>query len=937
MEANMSLQHPLKHGEEVDQVIQNNNNGRLENGTDADRNDIANVGTGGQSDHQAESHQELEESELVNFEQNLDETAMNHGSTQEAGEYGHGNEGLEGNVDELNGQSDHGSHNVGQDFLTSPARPTAVKEIRDRSHEAIPLSDSGQLHLNLPYDASRPVSRPPSSSRNLEANLTTSLSHVSHAYSHSPMSDVNLQNMTSAEYQAIESGPSQQFTQYSEASQLPTRRQNVACDACRARKVKCVRKPMAEQCEHCRSKGTPCTSIYVTQVNSSRKGRTGKEPSFGNNNNIIPVAVPVINLGAANGSGSVTGLSMANMNGSALSPHGAPILDLGHQSESDIPRAIKRARIGGSEKNGEASSMAPEFDLSNLLLYMFSPTLVTHNYFGYTDRPCRSREVCWPYAPTADGPPSKAHFQLMTESMRIDLATDLVETYFQICHIRAPLLDPTTFRHRFTNPHGPEGPPSPSIIACVLAWGAKFSEHPLIVADRESCSAELTGGRKRSRLAQLMACRAQEVLETHKVFRTPSLESLQASLMMVSLAGPGNYRFWHCASVELCLALGFNKRTVVTKKLTFKERGPAGFAFWFTFWHDACASTLARQSPRMQEDDHDLDVTQFYEVNANHHPIGGLSQLQTWHTSVSSLSRICRTLARGLFLPKCERLGLPMSKLKTIADAMRTWRTEYLAKVGVPMVWPESWDFVAAVTACSSDLLYHALWVVVAQTLDTHGIYEARQIDRGDAFGSSDDFAQTRMEADALRSKVNDEALHGALRISALASVLTTNSYLRLDPNVLFASIREGGRYLAKMGRKEVGPCIAGLRQYGMSFEEAFDEVEHLEKLIAEREGAGGLHQVEESIATTTTTTTNTNAPTNPTTASQMPTQVHTQGINHHGNIQGTMSASPNSYSISSMSNPPPSDFAFALASSQQMGSEFPMPYGDSHGLFSYG
>lgn len=112
-------------------------------------------------------------------------------------------------------------------------------------------------------------------------------------------------------------------------------------------------------------------------------------------------------------------------------------------------------------------------------------------------------------------------------------------------------------------------------------------------------------------------------------------------------------------------------------------------------------------------------MTQFYEVNANHHPIGGLSKLQvsisvamieshailppqTWHTSVSSLSRICRTLARGLFLPKCERLGVPMTTLKTIADSLRTWRTEYLAKVGVPTVWPESWDFVAAVTACES-------------------------------------------------------------------------------------------------------------------------------------------------------------------------------------------------------------------------------------------
>lgn len=207
----------------------------------------------------------------------------------------------------------------------------------------------------------------------------------------------------------------------------------------------------------------------------------------------------------------------------------------------------------------------------------------------------------------------------------------------------------------------------------------------------------------------------------------------------------------------------------------------------------------------------------------------------------------------------------------------------------------------------SSDLLYHALWVVVAQTLDIYGIYESRQIDRGDAFGSSDEFAQTRMEVDALRGKVNDEALHGALRISALASVLTTNSYLRLDPNVLFASIREGGRYLAKMGRKEVGPCFAALRQYGMSFEEAFDEVEHLEKLVAEREGGG--HSVGESALAGTGPGATTGNSTTTTTTTQMqgPAQSHVGGMNHQGSIQGTMSASPNSYSISSMSNPPPS------------------------------
>jgi len=34
---------------------------------------------------------------------------------------------------------------------------------------------------------------------------------------------------------------------YKDMSLLPTRRQNVACDACRARKVKCVRMPMADK------------------------------------------------------------------------------------------------------------------------------------------------------------------------------------------------------------------------------------------------------------------------------------------------------------------------------------------------------------------------------------------------------------------------------------------------------------------------------------------------------------------------------------------------------------------------------------------------------------------------------------------------------------------------------------------------------------------
>ncbi|KAJ9110430.1 hypothetical protein QFC19_001555 [Naganishia cerealis] len=560
--------------------------------------------------------------------------------------------------------------------------------------------------------------------------------------------------------------PAAAAMRYKDISLLPTRRQNVACDACRARKVKCVRMPMAEKVHPARtssssplavekqltSKGLCDRSIYVTQVTSSRKGRTGKEPSFGGGTTGLSLGtgMPVGPGGTSRGTSAVSGLTLADMNGLAgVDPiRAAGAGDSERIGEGERFRASKRARIGRDRDDVHSSpsgGATAGFDLSNLLLYMFSPTPVKHAYFGYTDRPYNVHEECWPLAPTFEGPPSKAHLKLMTESLRMD-----------------PLLDPNNFRRRFSNPSNPDGPPPAPIIACILAWGAKFSEHPLIVADRQASSADLPAGRKRSRLAQMMSCRAQEVLETHKVFRVPSLENLQAALMMVPLVGPGQYRFWHCVSVELCLALGYNNRTVVTKQIPAKERGPAGYAFWLTFWHDACAPALAREQPRMlrrQDDDHDLEVSQFYESNAHSNPIGGL--IQQWHSSITALSRTCRVFARGLYLPKCERLGVPMSTIKLIVDSLQSWRTEFLAKVGVPTVWPESWDFVAAVTACSSDLTYHALWVVLAQTLDESGIYELRQIERGDAFGSTIELHQTRVDAEAIRQKINDEALHG--------------------------------------------------------------------------------------------------------------------------------------------------------------------------------
>lgn len=63
----------------------------------------------------------------------------------------------------------------------------------------------------------------------------------------------------------------------------------------------------------------------------------------------------------------------------------------------------------------------------------------------------------------------------------------------------------------------------------------------------------------------------------------------------------------------------------------------------------------------------------------------------------------------------------------------------------------------------------------------------------------------------------------------AQAVVLTTNGYLRLDPNVLHYPIHEAGTFLARYGMPEVAGCIDGLRQYGASYEECYTQADALQ------------------------------------------------------------------------------------------------------------
>jgi hypothetical protein len=71
-------------------------------------------------------------------------------------------------------------------------------------------------------------------------------------------------------------------------------------------------------------------------------------------------------------------------------------------------------------------------------------------------------------------------------------------------------------------------PIHPALIATVIAWGAKFSEHPLLVGDRQR-----NGGQ--SLLARTLIDRCREIAEATKVHRIPHKDHVVIALLIETL------------------------------------------------------------------------------------------------------------------------------------------------------------------------------------------------------------------------------------------------------------------------------------------------------------------------------------------------------------------------------------------------------------------
>ncbi|KAG6896452.1 hypothetical protein C0992_008175 [Termitomyces sp. T32_za158] len=253
------------------------------------------------------------------------------------------------------------------------------------------------------------------------------------------------------------------------------------------------------------------------------------------------------------------------------------------------------------------------------------------------------------------------------------------------------------------------------------------------------------------------------------------------------------------------------------------------FAWWMACFCDAYASAYYRRKPVLDDGDYDID---FYtgdpiiagSMDAHGRPLQSpREQLEVlgYYSAAHSLARTARNMSRQLWKPVTDAQGIPLEILSGFTLELSAWREKYLSTVGVPSNFKGEWDFVSAVSSCASDATYHVMWIILFNALDDFGVKEIN--DRT--------MEPNNLRIGEAKRKVLEEALHGALRISGLAQVLTTNGYLRLDPAVMHVSCIQAGTLLARLGNENVKACISGLEQYSHSYEEAGEQAAEMRRV----------------------------------------------------------------------------------------------------------
>ncbi|OXB38805.1 hypothetical protein J007_01408 [Cryptococcus neoformans] len=682
-----------------------------------------------------------------------------------------------------------------------------------------------------------------------------------------------------------------------------TRKQNIACDQCRSRKIRCLRTDKKDVCEQCKSKSTECTSNYIEALAEKKKKAEEEQPrgsrrkrkrrSNQDQSQSQPPLVPSSSASYPVRSELERHVSIESRDSEASSNpqmDRTPAIGIAPSIAGDGVDLDKLHRVQAAQHVRENASaiadslhlltnlrstqnsslnLPPPTSLPNhpppqppplltpgeqqhdLIRYLLSPYPVLTSVLGYSDvasiESCKRGESdLWEEmgGKVWEEGPSEAHKSLAADELT-KLADDLIDSFFSVAHIRNPCYDPPTFRARLYTPNThPQGPIPHPILATALAWGARFSDHPVIQQDRDECSQRRSAGeehgvqekgrgRKRSRLVQMAVIRAREVCEICRIWRIPSIDNVKALLNLDGLLGQAlvkNNKYqaiYATAAVKHLLSMGYNSTRAILTIPDEKERAVIVLIWCVLIVTDSYRSVYYRIKPCLLDDDYDLEPPRSTASLLNFTPVSHSEPDQSilWFSAARSAASMCRALSLRLCSPHLQTSGIPLSLLRTFIHAASVWRTNYLSKLGVPPLWPESWNFLQAIAACSADVSHHALWLVLYRALEESGVEEETKGAMGMGIG---------VEVESVKRRIKEESEHAALRIAALVAVLTENEYLSLDPLSIHHPIYEAGLHLAQRGRAECLACVIGLKQYAITFPGTWDNAEELEKIYAD-------------------------------------------------------------------------------------------------------
>ncbi|CAL1712740.1 unnamed protein product [Somion occarium] len=644
------------------------------------------------------------------------------------------------------------------------------------------------------------------------------------------------------------STPSVQNHIYELARTLPPpRKQNTACDACRTRKVKCNQIAGSEKGAY--SIAWPrITPAHITFNKLPLRRNVARLK------NVSALRVLRVLRGKYSLYLSANYQFVISFRSSSVGPIRSD------NAPRPLPYPIA-TQLPPAPTQPQPSRVGAQTSTKDLLAYLFSPPDPRSNSTGSN-----------PYAEWGE-----MAYQLDGENWRNEFALDLIEVFFQIVHLRLPLLNPAQFRVRFQAslrsstpppstptidlkvrrsnspqthsqsgsnhnspksahllPHSDCQPIDNALVATVIAWGAKFSEHPLLLADRNR-----NGGQ--SLLGKTLIDRTRSLAEDLKVHRVPTADHVVTALLIEPLQSQnpeetqGYHGFWLTSAIRLLLDLGINRKSVTTSIEDYDIQGTMVFAWWMACLADAYRSVYYRRKPLLDDDDYDID---FYtaektmpaeHINTDTSQVSPREQLQGYYRAAHALARICRQMSRHLWRPATESDGVPLSTVWGFMNSLNQWKDEYYAKVGVPPNFPSNWDFISCVTACASDVTYHIQWIVLFSAVDDYGIQEQNDLVR--TADSGDANTAKHAEIEAIKKKLYDDTLYSACRIAGLAGVLTSHGYMRLDSAVMHVSCIHAGFFLAKLGRPEVQNCIAALQQYSHAYEEMTERAADIKRV----------------------------------------------------------------------------------------------------------